>query len=106
MRPDGSAESMNKSLRYWKSNRKNYPRRVERTLMRRNELGGWVAVAIVLAGLTVPWFLWGSATTVAGLPVWLWWHVGWMGLTAVVFWVFANRAWGLGVEPGVTGGSK
>jgi len=66
--------------------------------MRRNELGYWVAVAVVLAGLTVPWFLWGSATVVAGLPVWLWWHVGWMGLASVVFWTFARRAWGIGIE--------
>jgi len=66
--------------------------------MHRNELGFWIAVAVVLAGLTVPWFLWGSATVVAGLPVWLWWHVGWMGLASVVFWVFAQRAWGIGIE--------
>ncbi|WP_226039310.1 DUF3311 domain-containing protein [Natrinema sp. DC36] len=66
--------------------------------MRRTELGSWIAVAVVLAGLAVPWFLWGSATVVAGLPVWLWWHVGWMGLTSVVFWIFAQRAWGIGIE--------
>ncbi|MFB1063786.1 DUF3311 domain-containing protein [Natrinema sp. H-ect4] len=66
--------------------------------MRRTELGSWIAVAVVLAGLAVPWFLWGSATVVAGLPVWLWWHVGWMGLTSVVFWVFTQRAWGIGIE--------
>ncbi|PGF16511.1 hypothetical protein CP556_10535 [Natrinema sp. CBA1119] len=66
--------------------------------MRRTELGIWIAVAVVLAGLAVPWFLWGSATVVAGLPVWLWWHVGWMGLASVVFWVFTQRAWGIGIE--------
>ncbi|RZV11490.1 uncharacterized protein DUF3311 [Natrinema hispanicum] len=66
--------------------------------MNRNELGIWIVVAVVLAGLTVPWFLWGSATVVAGLPVWLWWHIGWMGLASVVFWIFAQRAWGIGIE--------
>jgi len=66
--------------------------------MRRTELAFWIAVAIVLSGLTVPWFLWGSATVVAGLPVWLWWHVGWMGFASIVFWRFAQRAWGIGIE--------
>ncbi|MFA9417034.1 DUF3311 domain-containing protein [Natrinema sp. HArc-T2] len=66
--------------------------------MHRNELGFWIAVAVVLAGLTVPWFLWGSATVVAGLPVWLWWHVGWMGVASIIFWLFAQRAWGIGIE--------
>ncbi len=74
--------------------------------MHRNELGFWIAVAIVLAGLTVPWFLWGSATVVAGLPVWLWWHVGWMGLASIVFWLFAQRAWGIGIESAGDDGSR
>ncbi|SEW14018.1 DUF3311 domain-containing protein [Natrinema salifodinae] len=66
--------------------------------MRRNELVVWIAVAVVLTGLAIPWFLWGSATVVAGLPVWLWWHVAWLCLASVVFWCFAQRAWGLGIE--------
>ncbi|MBZ6494145.1 DUF3311 domain-containing protein [Natrinema longum] len=66
--------------------------------MRRNELGLWLVIAVVLAGLAIPWFLWGSAAVVAGLPVWLWWHVGWMVLASAVFWVFTQRAWGIGVE--------
>ncbi|WP_226480525.1 DUF3311 domain-containing protein [Natrinema amylolyticum] len=67
--------------------------------MRRNELGLWIVVGLVLAGLAIPWFLWGSATVVAGLPVWLWWHIGWMGTASVVFWLFTQRAWGIGIEP-------
>jgi VIT1/CCC1 family predicted Fe2+/Mn2+ transporter len=59
----------------------------------------WALVAAVLAALAVPWFLWGSSSVVAGLPVWIWWHVGWLGLTAAVFYVFTRRAWGVGVEP-------
>lgn len=66
--------------------------------MRRLELVGWLAVAVVLSVLAIPWFLWGDATIVAGLPLWLWWHIGWMGLVAVVFWVFTRRAWGIGIE--------
>ncbi|WP_049892623.1 DUF3311 domain-containing protein [Natronococcus jeotgali] len=68
--------------------------------MARLVLWGWIVVAIGLCALTVPWFLWGDATVVAGIPLWLWWHVGWMGLAALVFRLFARRAWGLGIESG------
>jgi len=61
----------------------------------------WTVAFAVLVALAVPWFLWGDATVVAGLPVWVWWHVAWMALSAVVFHLFARRAWGLGVEEGV-----
>ncbi|QFU82658.1 DUF3311 domain-containing protein [Natronorubrum aibiense] len=74
--------------------------------MRRLERAGWLAVAIVLCGLAIPWFLWGSAAVVAGLPLWLWWHVGWMGLASVVFWIFTKRAWGIGVETDTTASSR
>lgn len=60
----------------------------------------WSVVALVLVALAVPWFLWGSSRVVAGLPVWVWWHIGWMVLTAGVFYVFTRTAWGLGVESG------
>jgi len=60
----------------------------------------WAVVALVLVTLSIPWFLWGDATVVAGLPLWLWWHVGWMVLTAGVFVAFAHTAWGVGVETG------
>jgi hypothetical protein len=58
----------------------------------------WSIVALGLVALAVPWFLWGSSQVVAGLPVWIWWHVGWMGLTSVVFYVFTRTAWGVGIE--------
>ncbi len=58
----------------------------------------WTAVALVLMALAVPWFLWDSGAVAAGLPVWLWWHVGWMLLASVVFAVFARTDWGVGVE--------
>lgn len=65
---------------------------------------------VLLIVFTVPWFLWGNDTLVAGLPLWLWWYVGWMGLAAVVFALFARRAWGLGIPgtpgPGVDGGER
>jgi len=61
----------------------------------------WIVVGLVLSGLAIPWFLWGDDTVLAGLPVWLWWHIGWMMLASVVFYVFTQRAWGVGVERGV-----
>ncbi|WP_336359966.1 DUF3311 domain-containing protein [Haladaptatus sp. ZSTT2] len=63
----------------------------------------WTVVALVLVALSVPWFLWDDSRVAFGLPLWIWWHIGWMGVTAGVFYVFAQRAWGLGVE-GVTHG--
>lgn len=62
----------------------------------------WAVVALVLVVFSVPWFLWGNSTTVAGLPVWLWWHIFWMLLASVAFYVFGRRAWGIGVDVGET----
>ena len=58
----------------------------------------WTVAALVLMALAVPWFLWDTSVIAAGLPVWLWWHIGWMALASVVFAVFARTDWGLGVE--------
>lgn len=66
---------------------------------RRNiALLGWAAGAFVLAALTVPWFLWRDSSVVAGLPMWLWWHVGWMCLASISFYAFTRYGWGIGVE--------
>ncbi|MFB6069822.1 MAG: DUF3311 domain-containing protein [Halanaeroarchaeum sp.] len=62
--------------------------------MRRRSLA-WATVFVALAALAVPWFLWGSATVVAGLPIWIWWHVGWLVLTSAVFYGFTRTDWGL-----------
>ena len=56
---------------------------------------GWAALMGILIALAIPWFLWGDSRTAFGLPLWLWWHVGWMLLAAVVFWLFTRRAWGI-----------
>lgn len=61
----------------------------------------WVVVLFAVVTLAVPWFLWRSAEVAYGLPVWLWWHIGWMALASVVFYTFADRAWGIGIEEGV-----
>lgn len=60
-------------------------------------------MAVILA-LAVPWFMWGDSRMAVGLPLWLWWHVGWMALAAVAFWLFTKRAWGIGITE--TGGEK
>jgi hypothetical protein len=67
-------------------------------MVRRIEAYGWAFTTIVLIVFAVPWFLWGSGRVAAGLPLWLWWHIGWMGLASALFYVFARRAWGLGIE--------
>lgn len=59
---------------------------------------GWAAVGLVLIALGIPWFLWGVDDVYLGLPIWVWWHVGWMLLASAAFTLFASRAWGLGVE--------
>jgi len=61
----------------------------------------WGVVALVLIALAVPWFMWRDGNVAFGLPVWVWWHVGWMALTAAVFGLFASRAWGIGIEEGI-----
>lgn len=61
----------------------------------------WGIVALVLVAFAVPWFLWRSDGVAYGLPVWLWWHVGWMVVAAVTFHVFARRAWGIGIKEGL-----
>jgi len=71
---------------------------------RRIEAVGWAVVAAVLVALAIPWFMWGSSATVAGLPVWVWWHVGWLCLTTVVFAAFVRYGWGVGVTRGSTDG--
>ncbi|MDZ7747218.1 MAG: DUF3311 domain-containing protein [Halobacteriales archaeon] len=58
----------------------------------------WVGGIALVVALAVPWFLWRDATVVVGLPVWIWWHIGWMGIASLVFYGFSRRAWGLGVE--------
>jgi len=63
----------------------------------RSERVAWTVVFAVVLALAVPWFMWRSDTVVAGLPLWLWWHVGWLCLTSVTFYVFTQRAWGIWV---------
>ncbi|WP_152042880.1 DUF3311 domain-containing protein [Salinigranum salinum] len=62
----------------------------------------WIPVFALLVIGAIPWFLWGDATVVAGLPLWLWWHIGWMALAAGAFALFTRGAWdrGMGVKHG------
>lgn len=63
---------------------------------------GWAVAFGVVIALAIPWFMWRDATVIAGLPAWLWWHVAWMVVAAATFAAFARRAWGLGIETGVS----
>lgn len=58
----------------------------------------WIGVFAILVAFGIPWFLWGSAATWAGLPTWLWWHVGWMALAALAFAGFTRGAWDRGMN--------
>lgn len=57
----------------------------------------WGLLAAVMLTFAIPWFLWGDASVYLGLPLWLWWHVLWLGLASIAFWVFTRRAWGIGI---------
>ena len=59
---------------------------------------GWGLVAAVMVALAIPWFLWGASAVIAGLPIWIWWHIGWLALLSAVFYVFTRTDWGIGVE--------
>lgn len=53
----------------------------------------WYGVFALLAVFAIPWFMWRDATTWAGLPVWLWWHIGWMLAASAAFYAFSLGAW-------------
>ncbi len=62
----------------------------------------WIPTFAVLVAFAVPWPLWGVDRVVAGLPVWIWWHVAWLGLCAALFSLFVRSgAWerGMGLRP-------
>ncbi|WP_434521389.1 DUF3311 domain-containing protein [Halorubrum sp. AS12] len=58
----------------------------------------WIPTFAILVAFAVPWPLWGVDRVVAGLPVWIWWHVAWLGLCAVLFALFVRSgAWERGM---------
>jgi hypothetical protein len=59
----------------------------------------WGVVFLLVVLLAVPWFMWRSARVAYGLPLWLWWHIGWMAFASIVFYAFGRTAWGIGVDP-------
>ena len=68
-------------------------------------VGGALVFGLLVA-FSIPWFLWGSSHLVAGLPLWLWWHIAWMGVAALVFRTFARHGWGLWVTDEPTAGTS
>ena len=79
-------------------------------MVSRTERYAWAGVFLTLVALAIPWFLWGNSTVVAGLPLWVWWHVGWLALSSLAFAAFARYGWGIGIEtpsePSATGGER
>lgn len=69
-------------------------------MVSRVERVGWIVVTAVMLVFAIPWFLWGNDRLLVGLPIWLWWHIGWLVLATVVLWVFTHRAWGIGITDG------
>lgn len=69
-------------------------------MVSRLERRGWIVAFLVLMAFAVPWFWWGNDELLFGLPVWLVYHIAWLGLAALTFAVFARRAWGLGIAGG------
>jgi len=58
----------------------------------------WIPTFAILVAFAVPWPLWGVDRVVAGLPVWIWWHVAWLGLCAGLFALFVRSgAWERGM---------
>jgi hypothetical protein len=57
----------------------------------------WAVLMGLLITFAIPWFLWGNSRTAFGLPLWLWWHIGWMVVASALFWLFTKRAWGIGI---------
>ena len=58
----------------------------------------WVPTFAILVAFAVPWPLWGVDRVVAGLPVWIWWHVAWLGLCTALFALFVRSgAWERGM---------
>ena len=62
-------------------------------MSRRARLAAWIVGFAAFMVMGVPWFLWGSSTVRFGLPLWVWYHVGWLVGAAVVFWAFARWFW-------------
>lgn len=63
----------------------------------------WIPTFAVLVAFAVPWPLWGVDRVVAGLPVWIWWHVAWLGLCAALFALFVRSgAWERGMGRAAT----
>ena len=58
----------------------------------------WIPTFAVLVAFAVPWPLWGVDLIVAGLPVWIWWHIAWLGLCTLLFTRFVRSgAWERGM---------
>jgi hypothetical protein len=67
----------------------------------------WLPAFALLVAFAVPWPLWGVDRVVAGFPIWIWWHIAWLGLCTTLFSVFVRSgAWerGMGLRPETSDG--
>lgn len=53
----------------------------------------WVAIFLVTMVMGVPWFLWRSSRLFMGIPVWVWYHIGWLLFLVFLFWLFVRTYW-------------
>jgi len=53
----------------------------------------WAIALFIIMVMGVPWFLWGSSFLFLGIPVWVWYHVGWLFLVTIIFWIFVRTFW-------------
>jgi len=53
----------------------------------------WVVIGVILVGASIPWWLWQDPLRWGPLPVYVWYHIGWMVVVTVVFIHFARRWW-------------
>ena len=53
----------------------------------------WVVVFFITTVMGVPWFLWGSSLLFIGIPLWVWYHVGWLLFAVFLFWLFVKTYW-------------
>ncbi|RLE14708.1 hypothetical protein DRJ04_01850 [Candidatus Aerophobetes bacterium] len=54
----------------------------------------WIVVFFITMVMGIPWFFWGSSSCFIGIPVWVWYHIGWLLFLIFLFWLFVKTYWG------------
>jgi hypothetical protein len=53
----------------------------------------WIVIFFITMVMGVPWFFWGSARLFMGIPLWVWYHTGWLLFLIFLFWLFVKTYW-------------